>query len=388
MADISTFMASQNKQKIKSMMLRPFILLVIIPLVLFSFYQLVIASPRYLSQAQLIIKEPDSMSTLDPAMAVLTGFGVGSSSSDTELVKAFIYSNDMLQYLESNFDLRAHYTNDNYDIFSRLENNASTEDLKDYYKKHIEVLIDDKSQVISVQVQAFQPEFAMTINQAIVNRAEWYINEISHRLAEEQLTFVKQEFELVDEKLRSAKSQLLGFQQRHNLLDPTAEGMAFQQITYGIEAQIASKRTQLHLLLNSMSANAPLVIQARSELESMEDQLTRQRGRLTQQREDDPSLPEDEQNLSVSQLLAKFGEYKIDMELALNAYMSSQISLEKSRIEAYRQLKFLVTVESSTLAQDAKYPDVTYNIALFFVLNILLFGIGRILLATVNELRR
>ncbi|AEP31218.1 lipopolysaccharide biosynthesis protein [Brumicola nitratireducens] len=388
MADISTFTASQNKQKIKSMMLRPFILLVIIPLVLFSFYQLVIASPRYLSQAQLIIKEPDSMSTLDPAMALLTGFGVGSSSSDTELVKAFVYSNDMLQYLESNFDLRAHYTNTDYDMFSRLDSDASTEDLKDYYKKHIEVVIDDKSQVISVQVQAFQPEFAMTINQAIVNRAEWYINEISHRLAEEQLSFVKKEFELVDEKLRSAKSQLLGFQQRHNLLDPTAEGMAFQQITYGIEAQIAAKRTQLHLLRNSMSANAPLVIQARSELESMEDQLSRQRGRLTQQREDDPSLPEDEQNLSVSQLLAKFGEYKIDMELALNAYMSSQISLEKSRIEAYRQLKFLVTVESSTLAQDAKYPDVTYNIALFFVLNILLFGIGRILLATVNELRR
>lgn len=388
MTDISTFMASQNKQKIKSMMLRPFILLVIIPLVLFSFYQLVIASPRYLSQAQLIIKEPDSMSTLDPAMALLTGFGVGSSSSDTELVKAFVYSNDMLQYLESNFDLRAHYTNTDYDMFSRLNSDASTEDLKDYYKKHIEVLIDDKSQVISVQVQAFQPEFAMTINQAIVNRAEWYINEISHRLAEEQLTFVKKEFELVDEKLRSAKSQLLGFQQRHNLLDPTAEGMAFQQITYGIEAEIAAKRTQLHLLRNSMSANAPMVIQARSELESMEDQLSRQRGRLTQQREDDPSLPEDEQNLSVSQLLAKFGEYKIDMELALNAYMSSQISLEKSRIEAYRQLKFLVTVESSTLAQDAKYPDVTYNIALFFVLNILLFGIGRILLATVNELRR
>lgn len=388
MTDISTFMASQNKQKIKSMMLRPFILLVIIPLVLFSFYQLLIASPRYLSQAQLIIKEPDSMSTLDPAMALLTGFGVGSSSSDTELVKAFVYSNDMLQYLESNFDLRAHYTNTDYDMFSRLDSDASTEDLKDYYKKHIEVLIDDKSQVISVQVQAFQPEFAMTINQAIVNRAEWYINEISHRLAEEQLTFVKKEFELVDEKLRSAKSQLLGFQQRHNLLDPTAEGMAFQQITYGIEAEIAAKRTQLHLLRNSMSANAPMVIQARSELESMEDQLSRQRGRLTQQREDDPSLPEDEQNLSVSQLLAKFGEYKIDMELALNAYMSSQISLEKSRIEAYRQLKFLVTVESSTLAQDAKYPDVTYNIALFFVLNILLFGIGRILLATVNELRR
>jgi capsular polysaccharide transport system permease protein len=98
-------------------------------------------------------------------------------------------------------------------------------------------------------------------------------------------------------------------------------------------------------------------------------------------------LPQEEQNLSVSQILAKFSDYKINMELALQAYTSSQVSLEKSRIEAYRQLKYLVTVESPTNPQDAKYPEVLYNISLFLVVTLMIFGIGRIIIATVTELR-
>jgi capsular polysaccharide transport system permease protein len=75
------------------------------------------------------------------------------------------------------------------------------------------------------------------------------------------------------------------------------------------------------------------------------------------------------------------------MELALKAYTSSQVSLEKSRIEAYRQLKYLVTIESPTKPQEAKYPEIIYNISLFLAINLMIFGIGRIVIATVSELR-
>jgi capsular polysaccharide transport system permease protein len=85
--------------------------------------------------------------------------------------------------------------------------------------------------------------------------------------------------------------------------------------------------------------------------------------------------------------VARFSDFKINLELALQAYTSSQVSLEKSRIEAYRQLKYLVTVESPTEPQDAKYPEVLYNTSLFLAITLMLFGIGRIVIATVSELR-
>jgi capsular polysaccharide transport system permease protein len=366
---------------------QPFMIFVLLPFILFSFYQVILASPRYESQARLIVKEPDAMSTLDPAMAIMSGFGVGTGNLDTELVKVFIYSNDMLIYLDETLKLSEHYSDSQYDFISRLDDDASREDILGYYLDHVLIEIDDSSQVISIFVQAFEPEFAYLMSETIVDRAEWYINEVGHNLAKAQLEFVKLEHQLVESRLQKAKTELLAFQRRHDLLDPQAEGVAFQQITYQIEGQVAAKQTELIGLRNSMSENAPQVIQAKSQLNSMLEQLKKERSRLTSEKASNNDLPEEEQNLSVSQILAKFSDYKINLELALQSYTYSQVSLEKSRIEAYRQLKYLVTVESPTNPQDAKYPEVLYNISLFLAVTLMLFGIGRIVIATVSELR-
>lgn len=382
-----TKIPSFNSANLVALLKRPIIILVVIPFLIFAFYQLVIASDRYESQAQMIVKEPDAASTLDPAMALLSGFGVSSGNTDTELVKAYIFSNDMLNHLEQSLQLRTHFSSSEVDIFSRLSDDASSEDFLEYYMSRIKVEIDEKSFVIRVAAQAFTSEFAHQITKEIVDKSELYINQIGNNLAKRQLEFIEQEHKIADLRFKEAKAQLISFQQRHDLLDPEAEGMALQEITYSLEAQIAAKQTELRQLLTSMSDTAPRVVQSRSELASLRQQLENERSRLTKDNQTNNLLPEDEKNLSVSEILARFTDYKIEMELALKSYTSSQISLEKSRIEAYRQLKFLVIVESPTVPDDARYPDTTYNITLFLVINLMLFGIGKILVATVAELK-
>jgi capsular polysaccharide transport system permease protein len=366
---------------------KPFILVVWVPFFIFSFYQILIASPRFESQAKTIIKEPNGMATLDPTMALMSGFGVGSAGSDTELVKAFIQSNNMLDYLEQKISISQHYSDPEFDFFSRLSSYASSEDKLEYYLKRIKVEVNEKSQVISIYAQAFDPEYSIKLNQSIVERAEWYINEIGHNLSKAQLEFVQQEHELVNQKLKIAKSELLSFQQRYDLLDPVAESMAMQQITFKLEGEIASKRAQLSALRSSMSSNAPMVMQTNAELDSLLQQLNSQRGRLTDKRMQKSTDTNVSPNLSVGQILASYSNLQINLELALQAYTSSQISLEKSRIEAYRQLKFLVVVESATLPDDASYPKLIYNNILFLCVLLMLFAIGKIILATVKELR-
>ena len=366
---------------------RPFSIFVLLPFIVFTFYQVVLASPQFESQAKVIIKEPDGMATLDPAMAIMSGFGVGSSNLDTELVKAFINSNDLLLYLENTLQIDEHFADSQYDFISRLDDDASREDILRYYLDKVLIEIDENSQVISVFVKAYEPDFALLMSNIIVERAEWYINEVGHNLAKKQLEFVRHEHQLVEQRLQKSKTELLAFQRRHNLLDPQAEGIALQQITYQLEGQVAIKQTELINLRNSMSENASKVIQAKSQLNSLELQLEKERSRLTSVKANDESLPEEEQHLSVSQVLAKFSDYKINMELAIQAYTSSQVSLEKSRIEAYRQLKYLVIVETPTKPEEAKYPEILYNIGLFLIVALMLFGIGRIIIATVSELR-
>lgn len=382
---LDNFFSKLNNNFSSKKWAQPWVLLLAVPFVLFAFYQLVWAAPRFESRAQLIIQQPDGMATMDPSMALLSGLGVGgNSTADTEIAKAYIHSEDMLNYLQTHNNLKEHYQNGG-DVFSRLSSDASIEDLLKFYIDHTTVEIDEASGVIKILVQGFTPEFANTLTQAIVNRAEWYINSIGHQLADAQLQFIRLEHAKVERRLRDAQKNTLAFQQKNNLLDPEAEGLALQQITYGLEGQIATKSAQLKGLRSTMTEKAPQVVMLASELSALKKQLELERDRLSTQQGTNNNVKNN--GTSVSEVLAQFSDLKIELELALKGYTSSEVSLDKARIEAYRQLKYLVVVESATLPQDNKYPATLYNILLFAVLQLMLFGIGRIVLATVKELR-
>ncbi|WP_394145926.1 lipopolysaccharide biosynthesis protein [Vibrio atypicus] len=364
------------KLDVKKWLRAPIAFFVLLPWLAFAIYTVLIATPKFESQAQIIVKQPDGASTMDASMALLSGFTGQSTSSDPQLVKAYIHSQDMLDYLEQQLSLFEHATNDNVDFLSRLESGASREDFMSFYQSSVDVYIDDASSVITISVNAFGADYTRALTNAIVERAEWYINSIGHHLANEQLKFVQGEHALVEKRLSSAQSALLQFQQQYNLLDPLAEGAAMQQIAYGLEGQIAIKEAELKSLLAVMSKNAPQVMATKSALDGLKAQLVTERSRLAAKKD----------NMSVSEILSKFTDLKIDMDLALQAYTASQVSLEKSRIEAYRQLKYLIVVEAPTLPEDAKYPNVEYNLLLAAVILLLVFGIGKIIIATIREL--
>ncbi|MDO6548908.1 lipopolysaccharide biosynthesis protein [Pseudoalteromonas carrageenovora] len=377
--------AKLNNKRGLHLLTKPWFVLLVVPFVLFAFYQLVLAAPRYESRAQLIIQQPDGMSTMDPSMALLSGLGVGgSSTADSEIAKAYIHSQDMLNYLQQHSNLKAHYQHHG-DIFTGLSSDASSEDLLNYYIDHTTIEIDEDSGVLKILAQGFTPEFANNLTKIIVSRAEWYINSIGHQLAEAQLQFIRLEHAKVEQRLRDAQKNILAFQQKNNLLDPEAEGLALQQITYGLEGQIATKSAQLKGLRSTMTDRAPQVVMLEAELNALKTQLELERERLSQQGSEPTNTTAN--NRAVSQVLAQFSDLKIELELALKGYTASEVSLDKARIEAYRQLKYLVVVETATLPQDHQYPSTLYNILLFAVLQLMLFGIGKIILATVKELR-
>jgi capsular polysaccharide transport system permease protein len=355
-----------------------FMWFVILPSLLFAIYQVFIATERFESQAQVIVQQPDAMATMDASMALLSGMGVPTGSSDTELVKAYIYSTDMVQYLNQELDLRGHYSQNFIDYFSIIHEDDTSEELLAYYQERVNVVINEKSGVIGIYSQGFDSEYAQKLTNKIVKRAEWFINSIGHQLANAQLSFVQGEHATIEKKLAQAQTNLLNFQQKYNLLDPTAEGVAMQQITYTLEGQIAVKQTELKTIQAIMSAKAPQVLALQNELNALNEQLKSERNKLAQTGKEE---------IPVSKILAQFTDYKVKMELAIQAYTSSQISLEKSRIEAYRQIKYLIVVEKATLSQESKYPDVFYNISLFVLLFSLIFGIGKIVISTIQELK-
>ncbi|TRX57411.1 lipopolysaccharide biosynthesis protein [Thalassomonas sp. M1454] len=351
---------------------------VALPWLVFAFYQIMWASERFESQSQVVVKQPDDMATLDAGMAMLSGLGVATSDADTELVSAYIYSNDMISYLDNELGLREHYSSFSNDFFSRLHLWSTREDFYDYYQNHILVELDEMSSVLTIKAQAFTADYAEKLNQKLIERAEWFINNVGHQMAKEQLAFVKGEHDLVALKLDKAKNKLLEFQSKNNLLDPEAEGVAYQEIAYTLEANLSAKKAELYAMEAVMSDTSPQIRSLKRVIEALEQQIIDENRRL--------SGSETNEQLTVGEKMAQFADYKIDLELALQAYASSLVSLEKSRVEAYRKLQYLVVIEKSTLPEDNTYPEVIYNLSLFAVILLMLFAIIRIVKATIREL--
>lgn len=351
---------------------------VFVPWLLFSFYQLFISAPRYESQSSIIVKQPDGMSTMDPSMALLTGLGANNTNSDIQLVKLFIESVDMVEYLEQKLQLTEHFDTQELSYLSKLYSINNNDDLYEVYSKYVTVDIDELSGAVIIKVQAYDAEYSKKLNAEIVKHSEYFINSIGHQLAESQLKFINKEHELTESKLRQSKSALLNFQYKYNLLDPEAEGMAIQGIAYGLESSLTKVAVELKALQSIMSERSPMVIAKKVELKALKEQLNVERRRLSQG-------PKDEGN-KLSTILSEYSDLKINLELSLKGYMSSQISLEKSRVEAYRQLKHLVIVQTPTKPVNNKYPEVGYNTLLAFIILIMTFSIFRIITSTIKEL--
>lgn len=357
-----------------------FLVVVVVPNITFGFYQLIMASPRYESRTQIVVKQQEEAPTIDASMALLSGLGVPSSNQDTELVRSYISSGDMLNYLESRLKIREHYSDDSNDYFSRLELNSSREQFYNYYLQSVNLELDEKSNVLSIYVQAFSPEFANRISEAITERAEWFINNISHDLAKSQLDFVRKEHKLAEDKLEKAKLELLVFQRKNNLIDPKQDTMAISQIGYQLEGRLAEKKTELKATSAIMSDSSSIVVNLKNEIMALEEQINIERGKLIDGRSNQSMTN------TLATVLSKYANLQVKLEIAMSSFTASTLSFEKARIEAYRKLKHLVVIDSPTLPESNKYPQYFYNISLLLMLTLMLFGLLRLGIATIKEI--
>ncbi|MCW8107512.1 capsule biosynthesis protein [Alteromonas ponticola] len=364
--------------KIKAFILRRPSLLVLSIWLIYAFYLTFIASNQFESESKLIIKASDGGSAFDPS-SLLPGLSVGTPSDESDVIIAFIESADMANYLDETLGVRKHYSSTDYDFFSRLPANASREEFQEFYRNHIEVYKDDLSSIISLQVRAFSPEFAQLINKTVISQAEKFVNKINNDLAVSKLEFAKKEHQKIEEKLRQAKTDLLSFQSEYEVLDPTMQGAALQQLTFSLEATLAQKQTELNALSTIMSPKAPEIMAVQRQIKAIQNQIAEQKNKVVKGKQL-------ESQLSTTELMARFSNIKIELELALQAYSTSLMSLENIRVETYEQFQHLVTVDNATLPDKSQYPDILYNLVLFGLILFMIYGVTRIVIATIREL--
>lgn len=350
-----------------------FILIVALPLGLFAYYELRIASDRFHSDSSISITEDKkSIPTLD-----LSAIGIPSASgnSDAMTVIEFANSPEMMEYLDQRLQLRKHYSNETLDWWSRLPKNASREDFYEYMTSMILISYDQVSHLVKIQVQAFSREFAQSIVKALLERSQKFVDRLNARMTEEKVKFLEDQLAATGSRLTGAKDELLAFQKKNNLLSVETEAGLINAGIASLNGELLSKQGQLEVSLRELDEGAPAVKQLRAEIETLQKQIASEKDRLAV----------GSNGSAVSDLSARFAEIQANVTFLENIYKANWAQLEAARVEAAQRLKYLIVVTLPTLADASLYPARTYNIATAAILLMMAFFIISLMVAIIRE---
>ena len=340
---------------------------------LVSFYWLLMASDRYVSETNIVLDSPEISPTSFSVTSLLSGSG---GSGDLLLLRDHLLSVDMLKKLDKKLDLREHYSKSNIDVFSRLSPEAPMEDFHKYYRSRVHVLMDDYAQVLRVKVQAYTPEMSFKINQMLLSEGERHMNLMGQRLAAEQVKFIEAQVEILAQRLSDSRAALLEYQNRYGLISPTATIESLSKVVAELEAQLATQKAQRSVLLNFQSESSPDVVRLTSEIQAIEQQIQQEQSRM--------AAVDGE---ALNKITSEYQTLELQAQFALDLYSNALAALENTRVEAARKLKQISILQAPTYPEYASEPRRVYNAFTFLLLSVITTLIIQMLDMVVREHR-
>lgn len=352
-----------------------YICCVLLPVLLIISYLIVFAKDRYESSSTILVKQVADTQVSD-ASGFGALFGVSSTSrEDSQILQEYISSRDMVAKLNQALNLRKEFSSINDPIFA-LSQDASVEDLVEYYNKMVKVELDDQSMMLIVKNQAFSPEFSLKLNQEILKQSDAFINQVSRSIAQEQQTFAEKQFLEASQKIDEARNNVLEYQNKNEIFDPELQAKALATLIATLQGNLAQLKTEERTLLSYLTPEAPQVVAIKDQIKSLEEQIKKESSKLTS--------PSDKK---LNKNVAEFEALKAQVVFATDLYKISLASLEKARLEASRKLKKLIVITQPLLAQEALFPRKLYIGVTSFILFNILFGIGLLVHSIIREHR-
>ncbi|NVJ71104.1 MAG: sugar transporter [Alphaproteobacteria bacterium] len=339
-----------------------------------AIYYGLIASDRYVTEAQLYVKSTKNSSSSLSQLSLLTG--ASDQAKDALLLKSYIHSGDMLRYLDEQIGVKKHFSSNNWDIIARLDSEPTDEDFLNYYRDKVKISIDPESAVMSITGEAFTPEYSQTLVRVILTEAERFINGVGQKIATEEISFVDGELARAKAKVDDARNRMLAFQNENGLLDPAASGLAMQSVVNELEKTLVNLQTEHKVLSSYLNSSAPRVVALQSRIDSVTAQLAEERAKIAAQ-----------DTQSINEINARFQELEQEYQFASQLFQATLEGFEQARVESYHKLKHLVVIQAPSLPDEALEPRKIYNLATLFVLLSLAYGIVTMIIATIREHR-
>ncbi|WP_095165271.1 ABC transporter permease [Pseudomonas sp. Irchel 3H3] len=352
--------------------------LVALPLTMAAIYYGIFAIDRYVSSAQVVVRQDGgNQGAAVPGLATLLTGTNPASREETLYLREYIVSMDMMLLLEERLQWVELYSNQRSDVFFWLNSGAERETLLKYYQRMVSAHYDETTGLLRVEVQAFTPELSEQMLRTILEASEHFVNEVSHSIAREQMTFAKGELETARANYADRKTELIDFQNDNKVLDGGGTAQSRATIIADLEGQYTKEQAIITEMLYKLRPDSPQVKQQKQKVSAIAQQLAKEKRLLV-------SSPDGSQ---LNVVASRFQQLTLDARIAEESYKTAVAALDNARIEASKKIRTLVTVVSPNSPQQALYPERLYNLATILLGLLMLYGITRFILASIEDHR-
>lgn len=328
-----------------------FMLMVLAPLGAVIFYLTAVAEDQYVSTAGFTVRSQENSGATD-LLGGLANFAGSTTASDSDILYAFIQSQEMVEAVDARIDLRSEYSRHwPRDWAFSIWPDATLEELIWYWQRIVGISYDSGSGLIEVQAVGFDAEVSQVITQAIVDVSQIQINALNERAREDAMGYARTDLDEAVAQLKSAREELTKFRTRTRIVDPEADIQGRMGVMNNLQQQLAEALIEHDLLEGTVSEGDPRTRKSLQRIEVIRARIDSERQTFTSDNTDTGAVGED-----YPSLISEFESLTVDREYAEEAYRAALTALSVARDNATRQSRYLATYIKPTLAQESEYP--------------------------------
>lgn len=327
-----------------------FVVFVIAPLVLASHYLWTRAADQFASRVAFSVRTEQQSSAIE-LLGGITELS-GSSSSDTDILFAFLSSQELVSRVDAQVDLRkiwARVSAEQDPVFA-FDPAGTIEDLQAHWARKISVVYDSGTGLIDLEVLAFDPQDALRVAEAVLAECAAMINSLSRIAQEDSIRFTREELENAVERLKASRRALTQFRNRTQIVDPSIDTQNQMGLLVTLQEQLAEALINADLLVDTTRQNDPRITQANRRIEVI-------RGRIASERRNLGLGDEDENGEAFANLVGEYEGLIVDREFSETAYTAALAAHDAALAEVRKQSRYLAAHVKPTLAQKAEYPE-------------------------------
>ena len=327
-----------------------FCLLVAAPVYTVGWYLYTRAADQYASRLGFSVRTEENSSAIE-LLGGVTNLS-GSSSSDTDILYAFLTSQKLVRMMEDEVGLRDIWARRNYprDPVFTFDTTGTIEDLQAHWERKVSIVYDTSTGMIDLRILAFDPAEARRIARALYIACSEMINNLSAIAREDAIKYARDELNQSVNRLKTARRALTEYRNRNQIVDPTIDTASRMGLLTTLQQQLAAALIELDLLRDSTRNTDPRVQQATRRVQVIEDRIAAERRKLGL-----GSSAASE--VAFADLVGEYEGLIVDREFAAQAYTTALATYDAARAEAQKQSRYLAAHIEPTLAEAAEYPE-------------------------------